>query len=221
MNRLTALRPVLYMGRYYQRGDALPANDPLMTVAWLKSGSAMIAPEIPPVPQISTEADSEELPKAERQALNCLAGLGLKFVDKTGEYVGDENFTEQIRILGQSLMQDYADVIPSIPGVPADGELPGESVLDIDPDGHFTRSSLSRMRTAELIVLAEDLGVDLSGCRNNAERVEALAAVDGEALLERKAANAQEPSEQAEAPADVPGDTLLGRQTVNVPEETK
>ncbi len=220
MNRLTALRPVLYMGRQYQRGDTLPANDPLMAAAWLKSGSAMIVPEIPPVTQTSTKADSEELPKAERQALDCLAGLGLKFVDESGEYVGNENITEQIRILGQSLMQDYADVISSIPGVPAEGELPEESVLDIDPNGHFTRSSLSRMRTAELIVLAEDLGVDLSGCKNNAERVEALAAVDGEALLDRKPSDMQESSEQADSPADVPGEPLLGRQSVSVPEET-
>lgn len=40
MKKLIARRPVLYLGRGYARGDALPAHDPKMVVAWLRAGSA-------------------------------------------------------------------------------------------------------------------------------------------------------------------------------------
>ena len=40
MKRLTAKRPVLYMGRMYKAGETLPANDQKMVTAWLGAGSA-------------------------------------------------------------------------------------------------------------------------------------------------------------------------------------
>ena len=184
MNRLIARCPVIYQSRTYQRGDPLPAADPLLEAAWVKSGSAMVAETAPAATAVPPAAGGGDLSKAERQALDCLAGLGLEIVEKSGDFVGDENLMAQIRALGQSMMQDYEDLIPPVPGVPANGELPEGCVLDVGPDGHFTRASLSRMRTAELTALAEDFGVDLSSCRNNAERVEVLAAVDTNAIPE-------------------------------------
>ena len=41
MEQLTATRPILYMGRMYQVGEALPGCDPKMTEAWLRAGSAV------------------------------------------------------------------------------------------------------------------------------------------------------------------------------------
>lgn len=183
MNRLIARRPVIYQSRTYQRGDPLPAADPLLEAAWVKSGSAMFAETAPAATAVPPAASSGDISEAERQALDCLAGLGLEIVEKSGEFVGSENLAAQIRALGQSMMQDYEDLIPPLSDLPSNGELPEECVLDVGPDGHFTRASLSRMRTAELTALAGDFGIDLSGCRNNAERVEVLAAVDMDALL--------------------------------------
>ena len=40
MKRLIAKRPVLYLGRTYQAGDTLPANDGRMVTAWLNAGTA-------------------------------------------------------------------------------------------------------------------------------------------------------------------------------------
>lgn len=37
---LIALRPVLYLAHQYNAGDRLPVNNPGMTEAWLKAGSA-------------------------------------------------------------------------------------------------------------------------------------------------------------------------------------
>lgn len=41
MKKLIAQRPVLYMGRSYERGAALPSQDQTMTEAWLRAGSAV------------------------------------------------------------------------------------------------------------------------------------------------------------------------------------
>lgn len=39
--KLIAKRPVLYLGRMYPEGAALPANNPAMVAAWLRAGSAV------------------------------------------------------------------------------------------------------------------------------------------------------------------------------------
>ena len=40
MKKLIAKRPVLYLGRMYDPGDTLPANDQRMVTAWLNARSA-------------------------------------------------------------------------------------------------------------------------------------------------------------------------------------
>ena len=40
MKKLIAKRPVLYLGRMYDKGDTLPANDQKMVTAWLNAKSA-------------------------------------------------------------------------------------------------------------------------------------------------------------------------------------
>ena len=40
MKKLIAQRPVLYLGRTYERGAVLPAHDPKMVEAWLRAESA-------------------------------------------------------------------------------------------------------------------------------------------------------------------------------------
>ena len=48
MAKLIAQRPILYMGRTYERGDALPAHDPKMVAAWLRAESAAWNGQKPP-----------------------------------------------------------------------------------------------------------------------------------------------------------------------------
>lgn len=225
MKKLIARRPIQYLGRFYECGAALPANDPLMTEAWLRAGSAAWegppaeeAPEGPapdPGETLRREAErqaaevlasygvaitdeagnfigKEELlkqlisvPTAEAQAAGTLRALGVEFMDEDGCFVGEEHLKERLCGLVQELLPGYEDVVPAAGGTEG-GALPEEEdkILDTDPDGHFSRASLSRLTKAELMDLAEDLGVDLSGCRTNAERVEALASVDAAAILE-------------------------------------
>lgn len=40
MKKLIAKRPVLYLGRMYDPGDTLPANDQRIVTAWLNAKSA-------------------------------------------------------------------------------------------------------------------------------------------------------------------------------------
>jgi len=187
--KLIAKRPIQYQGRLYDRGDPVPANDPVMTAAWLRADSAAWEEEPerrdePPAP----EPAEVHRQTAEREACGVLEALGVSITDEAGNFVGEKALTEQLRVLGQNLTQEYEDVVPPAPGAPAQGELPEEGkVLDTDPDGHFTRASLSRLNKTELTELARDMKVDISGCRTNAERVEALAAVDAETALDGEA----------------------------------
>ena len=127
MKKLVALRPIHYRGRTYKRGEPIPANDAVMTAAWLKAGSA--AWEAPPerreVPPAPPSAETLRL-EAEHEACGVLEALGVAITDGAGRFVGEEHLTEQLRVLGQSLAQDYEDVIPPAPGAPSQGELPEE-----------------------------------------------------------------------------------------------
>lgn len=58
MKRLTAKRPILYGGRMYEAGEALPAQDQRMVNAWLEAGSAaVIDPDAAEVPTPPAGAD--------------------------------------------------------------------------------------------------------------------------------------------------------------------
>lgn len=70
--KLIAKRPVLYLGRMYQTGAALPADNPAMVAAWLRADSAKdvsnldtVAPA-EPVSNLDTADDWE--PTAEELA---------------------------------------------------------------------------------------------------------------------------------------------------------
>ena len=100
MKKLIAKRSVLYLGRMYDAGDTLPANDQKMVTAWLN--------------------------------------------DKSAEWDGQE--AEECR---------------------------QEEMVE----GHLDAEQLATMKKADLEKLADQLGVDISGAKNNKERAELIAAV--------------------------------------------
>lgn len=65
MKKLIAKRPILYHGRNYQRGEALPGGDEAMTAAWLRAGSA--AWEGDEEHEAATPPAGEEPPAGERK----------------------------------------------------------------------------------------------------------------------------------------------------------
>lgn len=103
MKRLIAERSVLYLGRMYAPGDALPASDGIMVAAWLRAKSAKW----------------------------------------TGEAAEPQ----------QSAQEDAAKMV----------------------EGHLDPDQLSTMKKSDLEKLAEQLGIDISGAKNNKERAELIA----------------------------------------------
>ena len=123
MKKLIAKRPVLYLGRMYDPGDTLPANDQRMVTAWLNAKSAAWS--------------GQEAQESDEQA------------------DGSQDNQEQNE--GQKAKENGQE----------------EGMME----GHLDADQLATMKKAELEQLAADLGVDISGAKNNRERAELIAAV--------------------------------------------
>lgn len=121
MKRLIAERSVLYLGRMYAPGDALPASDGIMVAAWLRAKSAKW----------------------------------------TGEAAEPQ----------QSAQEDAAKTDGSQEG--QEGKENGQEAKMVE--GHLDPDQLSTMKKSDLEKLAEQLGIDISGAKNNKERAELIA----------------------------------------------
>lgn len=117
MRKLIAKRTVLYLGRMYTPGEALPANNQTMVDAWLRAESAGWSGDAP----VEPAADGQENAGAP----------------------------------------------------PAGADMSQDTQEGKSPDA----AELAKMKKADLEDLAEKLGVDISGAKNNQERAELIAAV--------------------------------------------
>ena len=191
MKKLIAQRPIQYMGRTYERGEAIPAQDPKMVAAWLKANSAAW-----------TGADMEDAARAaireaaRRSKVNDLAAdairaMGVTIEDTAGEFVGASSMEEQIRALfapgglqnggGTGEGQDHGDGGNTAQGgqnAPGEGENGQGGGTPAMLTGHLDAAQLERMKKEDLEKLAADLGVDISKARNNTERAAILAEVE-------------------------------------------
>ena len=129
MKKLIAKRSVLYLGRMYDAGDTLPANDQKMVTAWLNAKSA--------------EWDGQEAEECRQEAQE-----GAKQAD------GSQGSQEQ-----------------------NEGQEDEENGQEEMVEGHLDAEQLATMKKADLEKLADQLGVDISGAKNNTERAELIAAV--------------------------------------------
>ena len=125
MKKLIAKRPVLYLGRMYDAGDTLPANDQKMVTAWLNAKSAAW--------------DGQEAEERRQEAQED-AGQADGSQDRRGQEA-QENGQE-------------AEML----------------------EGHLDAEQLATMKKADLEKLADQIGVDISGAKNNKERAELIAA---------------------------------------------
>lgn len=122
MKKLIAKRSVLYLGRMYDAGDTLPANDQKMVTAWLNAKSA--------------EWDGQEAEEGRQEAQE-----GAKQAD------GSQGSQEQ-----------------------NEGQEDEENGQEEMVEGHLDAEQLATMKKADLEKLADQLGVDISGAKNNKER---------------------------------------------------
>lgn len=128
MKKLIAKRSVLYLGRMYDAGDTLPANDQKMVTAWLNAKSA--------------EWDGQEAEECRQEAQ-----------ESAKQADGSQGSQEQ-----------------------NEGQEDEENGQEEMVEGHLDAEQLATMKKADLEKLADQLGVDISGAKNNKERAELIAA---------------------------------------------
>lgn len=152
MKKLTAKRPILYGGRMYEAGDALPAHDRKMTEAWLRAGSAAV---------IDTEAELEKL-------LSGDAGKEAAALDAGGAQdapnVGGGDNTPPDGDGGENGAQSGGD---------------GEAEQTVT--GHLDRKQLEDMNKDKLAQLAEGMGVKLPRGATKAIMIDLLTRAEVEA----------------------------------------
>ena len=194
MKKLIAQRPIQYMGRTYERGEAIPAQDPKMVAAWLKANSAAW-----------TDTDVEDAARAaireaarrsrvNDQAAEAIRAMGVTIEDTAGEFVGASSMEEQIRALfapgglqnggGTGEGQDHGDGGNAAQGgqnAPGEGENGQGGGAPAMLTGHLDAAKLERMKKEDLLDLAAKLGVDVSAAKNQRERAQLIAAAEVQA----------------------------------------
>ena len=171
MKALTAKRAVLYQGRMYEPGDALPAGDSKMVEAWLQAESAEWTGE-------------DQKPAQEGQEIQG-AAEGTQEDQGAAEGTQEDQGAAEDAQEGQGAAEDAQEGQEgqgAAEGTQEDQEGQGaaEGTLDV-VDGHLTREGLETMTKANLEKLAKDMGVEIPRGATKALIIERLAAVTVEA----------------------------------------
>ena len=194
MKKLIAQRPIQYMGRTYERGEAIPAQDPKMVAAWLKANSAAWTGTDVEDAARAAIREAARRSRVNDQAAEAIRAMGVTIEDTAGEFVGASSMEEQIRALfapgglqnggGTGEGQDHGDGGNAAQGgqnAPGEGENGQGGGTPAMLTGHLDAADLEKWKKADLEKLAEDMGVDISRAKNNAERAAILAAVEVQA----------------------------------------
>ena len=193
MKKLIAHRPIQYMGRAYERGAAIPTQDPKMVAAWLKAGSATWVGDT----QGAVAAAVQEAARRSRvndMAAEAIRAMGVTIENAAGEFVGADSMAEQIRAMfgpgslqngggGEEGQEPAGSGTPGQHGqeTPEEAENGGGSETPAMLTGRLDAADLEKWKKADLEKLAADMGVDISKAKNNAERAAILAAVEVQA----------------------------------------
>lgn len=189
MKKLIAQRPIQYMGRTYESGEAIPAHDPNMVAAWLRANSAAWTGT-----DLEDTARAAVREAARRSKVNDLAAeairaMGVTIEDDAGEFVGASSMEEQIRAMfahgslqnggGAGEGQDHGGGGNTAQGgqdTPGEGENGQGGGVPAMLTGHLDAAKLERMKKEDLLDLADKLGVDVSAAKNQQERAQLIAA---------------------------------------------
>ena len=189
MKKLIAQRPIQYMGRTYERGEAIPAQDPKMVAAWLKTNSAAWTGTDVEDAARAAIREAARRSRVNDQAAEAIRAMGVTIEDTAGEFVGTSSMEEQIRALfapgglqnggGTGEGQDHGGGGNTAKGgqnAPGEGENGQGGGMPAMLTGHLDAAKLERMKKEDLLDLAEKLGVDVSAARNQQERAQLIAA---------------------------------------------
>ena len=191
MKKLIAQRPIQYMGRTYERGEAIPAQDPKMVAAWLKANSAAWTGTDVEDAAHAAIREAARRSRVNDQAAEAIRAMGVTIEDTAGEFVGASSMEEQIRALfAPGSLQDGGETKEGqepagsgnhvqngqeTPGEGENGQGGGTSTM---LTGHLDPAKLERMKKEDLLDLAAKLGVDVSAAKNQQERAQLIAAAE-------------------------------------------
>ena len=194
MKKLIAQRPIQYMGRTYERGEAIPAQDPKMVAAWLKANSAAWTGTDVEDAARAAIREAAQRSRVNGQAAEAIRAMGVTIEDTAGEFVGASSMEEQIRALfapgglqnggGTGEGQDHGDGGNAAQGgqnAPGEGENGQGGGAPAMLTGHLDAAKLERMKKEDLLDLAAKLGVDVSAAKNQQERAQLIAAAEVQA----------------------------------------
>lgn len=191
MKKLIAQRPIQYMGRTYERGEAIPAQDPKMVAAWLKANSAAWTGTDVEDAARAAIREAARRSRVNDQAAEAIRAMGVTIEDTAGEFVGASSMEEQIRALfapgglqnggGTGEGQDHGDGGNAAQGgqnAPGEGENGQGGGAPAMLTGHLDAAKLERMKKEDLLELADKLGVEVSAAKNQRERAQLIAAAE-------------------------------------------
>lgn len=194
MKKLIAQRPIQYMGRTYERGEAIPAQDPKMVAAWLKANSAAWTGTDVEDAARAAIREAARRSRVNDQAAEAIRAMGVTIEDTAGEFVGASSMEEQIRALfapgglqnggGTGEGQDHGDGGNAAQGgqnAPGEGENGQGGGAPAMLTGHLDAAKLERMKKEDLLDLAAKLGVDVSAAKNQQERAQLIVAAEVQA----------------------------------------
>ena len=194
MKKLIAQRPIQYMGRTYERGEAIPAQDPKMVAAWLKANSAAWTGTDVEDAARAAIREAARRSRVNDQAAEAIRAMGVTIEDTAGEFVGASSMEEQIRALfapgglqnggGTGEGQDHGDGGNAAQGgqnAPGEGENGQGGGAPAMLTSHLDAAKLERMKKEDLLDLAAKLGVDVSAAKNQQERAQLIAAAEVQA----------------------------------------
>ena len=168
MKQLIARRPIQYMGRTYKCGEAVPAENSQMVEAWLRANSAVWSDTDMDGFVSAVVQEAARRTKVNDLAAEAIRSMGVDIEDGAGEFVGVSSLTEQLRALFG-------------PDTSGEGETGQGSEAPARQTGSLDVEDLEKWKKADLEKLAEDMGVDISSARTNAERATILAAAEVQA----------------------------------------
>lgn len=193
MKKLIAQRPIQYMGRTYERGAAIPAQNPKMVAAWLKAGSAVWAGDTTETVVAKAVQEAARRSRVNDMAAEAIRAMGVTIENAAGEFVGAASMEEQIRAIfagGHESAENSGGVKEEQEhtgsenhgqnGQETQGEAEngGGSETPAMLTGHLDVAQLERMKKEDLLKLAADMGVDVSAAKNQKERAQLIAAAE-------------------------------------------
>ena len=173
MKRLIAKRPILYLGRMYQEGEALPGGDAKMVDAWVRNKSAEWSGE-----NAKTAQDTQGTQDGQDGAQDT---QGTQDGQDGAQGTQDDQDGTQGTQGGQDGTQGTQDGQDGTQGTQDGGMIAG----------HLDPKDLESLKKADLERMATDMGLEISEAKTKADLIAVITAAEVYAPAESENGGAQ------------------------------